>query len=64
MTSLQRVLFLPFSLLSVFTRQKETRPKERKQSSISSQPFVRPQESRRFRLERECSNYRSIHFPR
>ena len=64
MNYLQRVLFLPLALL-------RGRPKKAAMQMQGPKADKRPQPiaegphySRRFRLEKECSNYRSIHFPR
>jgi len=64
MIRLQRILFLPSSFWGVITRKKEARPKPVPRSQPPSESIEKPKESRRYRLERECSNYRSIHFPR
>ena len=63
MVSIHKVLVFPFSLRAIFSRRNREQPK-RQRSEQPQASFAQPKESRRFRLERECSNYRSIHFPR
>ena len=64
MTNFQRVLSIPFSLLRPRARQSERKTPNRKAGKMQFRVAAEPQESRRFRLERECERYRSIHFPR
>ena len=65
MTYLREVLFHPFAFWQALTRSFEAKPnKPRKQKTPRHHQDVAPQESRKYRLERGCSNYRSIHFPR
>jgi len=64
MTTFQRVLSIPFSLLRPRARQSERKTPDRKARKTQFRIAAQPQESKRFRLERECARYRSIHFPR
>ena len=64
MTSLQRVLSIPFSLLRPRARQSERKTPNRKAGKMQLRVAAEPEQSKRFRLERECARYRSIHFPR
>jgi len=64
MTSFQRVLSIPFSLLRPRARKSERKTRDQKASKTQFHIAAPPQESKKFRLERECERYRSIHFPR
>jgi len=64
MTTLQRVLSIPFSLFRPRARQSERKTLDQKASKTQFHIAAPPRESKRFRLERGCERYRSIHFPR
>ena len=65
MTTIQRVLSIPFSLLHrPRARRSEREMQDQKARKEESHIAAEPEQSKRFRLERECARYRSIHFPR
>jgi hypothetical protein len=64
MSYLQRVLFLPLFLFRSRAKKAAMQVREPKAEKRPQPIAEEPHYSRRFRLEKECSNYRSIHFPR
>ncbi|GAF99407.1 unnamed protein product [marine sediment metagenome] len=64
MGTLQRVLSLPFALRRFRVKGARAQLQEQKAEERHRRIAEEPHYSRRFRLEKECSNYRSIHFPR
>ena len=64
MFTLQRVLSLPFPFLR--SRVKKANEPLREQKPQRRHPVIaeKPDYSWKFRLEKGCANYRSIHFPR
>lgn len=64
MGTLQRFLSVPFAFhwfrgRVFWGKQRERQTQVRHQGSAEE-----PHYSKRFRLERECAEYRSVHFPR
>jgi hypothetical protein len=60
----QRVVSFPFSVRWAWGKASEKPPQERR-TEVQHRAYVEaPRYSKQFRLERECANYRSVHFPR
>jgi|GEM_PF-4759693 len=64
MASIQQVLFHPFAFLRVLSKENVEVPQKRRRKERQLRLSEGPHYSDRFRFEKECSNYRSIHFPR
>ena len=64
MTAIHRFLSIPFPFFRARAAANERKAPERKPKKQPSSIAAEPNYSRRFRLERECARYRSIHFPR
>ena len=64
MTTIQRVLSIPFPFFRARAAANEQKGPEREPKKRPQSIAADPNYSRRFRLERECARYRSIHFPR
>ncbi len=64
MIVIHRVLSIPFPFLRARVAANERKAPERKPEKQPGSIAADPSYSRRYRLERECARYRSIHFPR
>lgn len=64
MTTIQRVLSIPFPFLRSRVREDGPRKPSTRAEEQHRSMAAEPRYSRKFRLERECARYRSIHFPR
>jgi len=64
MTAIQRILSIPFPFIRSRARANERKGPDRKPKEKPWSIAAEPKYSKRFRLERECARYRSIHFPR
>ena len=64
MTTIQRMLSIPFPFFRSRVRANERKAPERKPKEKPWSIAAEPNYSKRFRLDRECERYRSIHFPR
>lgn len=64
MGTLQRVLSLPFALRRLRAKGTGVQLQKQKAEERHRRIGEEPHYSKRFRLEKECARYRSIHFPR